>query len=317
LKGLVVIDEIQRFPDLFPVLRVLADRRPLPARFLVLGSASHHLLLQGSESLAGRIAFHELGGFALDETGPDSVERLWSRGGLPRSYLAADDRESLRWRLDFVRTFLERDLPGPRKQAPADSLRRFWAMVARSHGGTWNASDLGRSLGVSDATTRRWLDLLTGAFVLRTLTPWHASVAKRQVKAPRVFVADSGLLHALLGIEDEESLHLHPQVGASWEGFALAQVVERLGARPDQCHFWRTHTGAELDLLVVSGRRRYGFEFRRTDSPSTATRSMHIAAQDLKLDRLDVVHPGRETYAMPGGFRALALRRILSNLDPL
>lgn len=317
LEGLVVLDEVQRLPELFPTLRVLADRRPRRARFLVLGSASPHLLKQSSESLAGRIAFHELGGLALDEVGPAALDRLWCRGGLPRSYLAHGEGESLRWRLDFVRTFLERDLASLNGAPPAGSLRRFWGMVARSHGGTWNASDLGRSLGVSDHTTRKWLDLLAGAYVLRVLAPWHENLGKRQVKAPRVYVADSGLLHALVGIGTEEELHAHPQVGASWEGFALQQVVERLGARPEQCHYWRTHSGAELDLLVVAGGRRLGFEFKRTETPSSVAKSMHVALSDLRLTSLDVVHPGRETYPIARGFRALALRRVLSDLDPL
>jgi predicted AAA+ superfamily ATPase len=316
-RGLVVIDEVQRRPDLFPVLRVLADRKPLPARFLVLGSASPHHLRQTSESLAGRIAFHELTGFALDETGPPGLDRLWLRGGFPRSYLAATDAGSLRWRIDFVRTFLERDVAELGVSLAPAVLRRFWAMVAQSHGSTWNASGIGRSLGVTDATSRRYLDLLAGMFVVRVLPPWHENLGKRQVKAPKVYVADSGLLHALLDIGSEDALDLSPHVGASWEGFALSQVIERLGARPEQCFFWRTHAGAELDLLVVRGNRRLGFEFKRTDTPGSATSSMHIAAEDLRLDRLDVVHPGPETYAMKGGFRALSLRRLLSDLRPL
>lgn len=317
VKGLVVLDEVQRLPDLFPTLRVLADRKPAPARFLVLGSASPHLLRQTSETLAGRIAFHEMAGFALDETGSAAMDRLWLRGGFPRSFLADSDAESMRWRLDFVRTFLERDVAELGSSIPPAQLRRFWTMVAHAHGGIWNASGLGRSLGVTDATTKRWLDLLSGAYVLRVLPPWHENLGKRQVKAPKVYVADSGLLHALLGVETREHLDVHPEVGASWEGFAISQIVERLGARPDECHFWRTHTGAELDLLVVSGRRRYGFEFKRTDTPAALTRSMHVALDDLKLDRLDVVHPGPHTYEIRDGVRALALRRILSDLDPI
>ena len=317
LRGLVVIDEVQRVPELFQSLRVLADRRPLPARFLVLGSASPRLLSQSSESLAGRVAFHELAGLALDEVKPGALDRLWLRGGFPRSFLGASDAESFRWRLDFIRTFLERDVAALGTTIAPASLRRFWAMVARAHGSTWNASDLGRSLGVSDATTKRWLELLAGAYVLRVLSPWHENLGKRQVKAPKVYVSDSGLLHALLGVATAEELDVHPQVGASWEGFAIDRVIDRLGARPDQCHFWRTQAGAELDLLVVAGRRRYGFEFKRTDTPSALTRSMHVAADDLRLDRLDVVHPGRETYELRKGFRALALRRVLEDLDPI
>lgn len=315
--GLVVLDEVQRRPDVFPTLRVLADRRPLPARFLVLGSASPDLLRQSSETLAGRIDFHELTGFALDEVGPANLDRLWFRGGFPPSYLAASDGESARWRNAFVRTFLERDLREMGVGLPPPVLRRFWVMVARGHGGLWNASAIASSLGSTFTTVKRYLDLLAGTYMLRVLPPWHENIAKRQVKAPKVYVADSGLLHTLLDIDSEKVLDTSPTLGASWEGFALGQVIERLGARPDQCFFWRTHAGAELDLLVVKGNRRLGFEFKRTDTPSAATKSMHVAVEDLRLDRLDVVHPGEHTYDLRGGYRALALRRLLLDLKPL
>lgn len=315
LRGLVVLDEIQRRPDLFPVLRVLADRRPLAARFLVLGSASPDLLRQASESLAGRIAYHELAGFTLDEVGGKRPGRLWLRGGFPRAFLARTDAASAEWRREFVRTYLERDVPQLGITVPAVTLRRLWTMVAHYHGQLWNASEFGRAFGVADTTVRRYLDALTGTFVVRQLLPWHANVGKRQVKAPKLYVADSGLLHTLLDIDTARDLDGHPKVGASWEGFAMAQVVARLGARPDQCFFWRTHTGAELDLLIVRGRERLGFEFKRTTAPAT-TPSMRSALQDLALTRLDVVHAGRDTFPLTRTIRALALSRLLTDLSP-
>ena len=316
LRGLVILDEIQRRSELFPVLRVLADRPGVPARFLVLGSASPDLIRQGSESLAGRIAFHELGGFCLDEIGSAQHQRLWLRGRFPRSHLALSDEESEEWRRDFVRTFLERDLNQLGSSIPSQTLRRFWTMLAHYHGQTWNASELARAFGVAHTTVRRYLDLLTGTFIVRQLPAWYENLRKRQVRAPKVYLADSGLLHTMLGIGDYEALMGHPKVGASWEGFALDEVVHRLGARHEECFFWATHGGAELDLLVVQGRRRLGFEFKRTSAPHR-TRSMHSAIADLSLDSLDVVHPGTETYSLGPGIRALALARILEDLDHL
>lgn len=316
LRGLVVLDEIQRRPELFPVLRVLADRPRRPARFLVLGSASPDLLRQTSESLAGRIAYHELGGFTLGEIAPAQAERLWLRGGFPRAFLAASTAVSREWRREFIRTYLERDLPQLGVGVPATTLRRFWTMLAHYHGQLWNASEFGRAFGVADTTIRRYLDALTATFVVRQLQPWHANVRKRQVKAPKVYVADSGLLHTLLDISDTIGLEHHPKVGASWEGFALTQVIERLQAHAGQCFFWRTHTGAELDLLVVHGRRRFGFEFKRSTTPAI-TPSMRSALQDLKIDRLEVVHAGTETFPLASRVRAVALVRLLKDLEPL
>lgn len=316
LRGLVVLDEIQRRPELFPVLRVLADRPRRPARFLVLGSASPDLLRQTSESLAGRIAHYELGGFTIGEVAPAHVDRLWLRGGFPRAFLAASTTISNEWRREFIRTYLERDLPQLGVGVPATTLHRFWTMLAHYHGQLWNASEFGRAFGVADTTIRRYLDALSATFVVRQLQPWHANIRKRQVKAPKVYVADSGLLHTLLDISDQIGLEHHPKVGASWEGFALTQVIERLQARADQCFFWRTHTGAELDLLVVSGRLRMGFEFKRSTSPAT-TPSMRSALHDLKLDRLDVVHPGADTFPLAPHIRAVALVRLLKDVDPL
>jgi predicted AAA+ superfamily ATPase len=273
-------------------------------------------LRQSSESLAGRIVYHELGGFSLDEVGTESIDRLWLRGGFPRSYLARSERESLEWREAFTRTFLERDLPSLGFTLPATTLQRFWTMLAHYHGQTWNASEFGRSFGVSDTTVRRYLDILTSAFVVRQLQPWHANVKKRQVKAPKVYVADSGLLHALLGLRTHRDLAGHPKIGASWEGFLLQQVVRRLGVRFEDCHYWATHSGAELDLLVVRGGRRYGFEMKRTEAPSI-TRSMRSALEDLELTRLDVVHAGAETFPLEKRVRALAAADLLSELGPL
>ncbi|MCE9635288.1 MAG: ATP-binding protein [Planctomycetes bacterium] len=316
LTGLIVLDEIQRRPEIFPVLRVLADREGPPARFLVLGSASPELLRQSSESLAGRIAFHRLGPLALDEVGVSRRDRLWFRGGFPRSFLARNDVESAKWRRDFISTFLERDLPQLGVRTPAATLDRFWSMLAHYHGQTWNAAELARAFGVGETAVRRYLELLAGTFVVRVLPPWSENLAKRQVRAPKVYIADTGLLHSLLGIETLDGLERHPKVGASWEGFAIGAVARRLGAREDQCYCWATHQNAELDLLVVDGDRRLGFEVKRTVAPAV-TKSMHVALADLRLDRLDVIHAGDDTYPLTGKIRAVALRRVLDDVAPL
>jgi len=316
LRGLVVLDEVHRRPDLSPVLRVLADRTPRRARFLVLGSASPHLLRQSAESLAGRIAFHELGGFSLEEVGRSHLDRLWLRGGFPCAFLARTEREGLDWRRDFVRTFLERDLPQFGIGVPSAVLGRFWSMLAHYHGQTWNAAEFARSFGVSDMTVRRYLDVLAGTFVVRALQPWHENLGKRQVKSPKVYLADTGVLHLLLGVNDYPELVRHPKVGASWEGLGIETVVTRLKARRDECFFWATHAGAKLDLLIVRGRTRLGFEFRRTTAPAV-TPSMRIALDDLKLTRLDVVHAGERTFPLTPRIRAVALSRVLDDLTPL
>ncbi len=316
LRGLVVLDEVQHRPELFPSLRVLADRPRTPARFLVLGSASPGLLRQASESLAGRIAFHHLAGFSLAETGVARLRRLWLRGGFPRSFLARSDPASSEWRMNFSRTFVERDLPQLGVQVPAATLGRFWSMLAHYHGQTWNGAELARAFGVSDMTVRRYLDLLAAAFVVRVLPPWHETLSKRQVKSPKVYISDSGLLHSLLGIRTPDDLERHPKVGASWEGFGLSQVVERLKAEWHECFYWRTHAGAELDLLVVRGRTRRGFEFKRTTAPSV-TPSMRQALEDLKLSSLDVIHAGTETYPLARSIRAVPLARLNLDVEPL
>lgn len=316
LRGLVIIDEVQHRPELFPVLRVLADRTPLPARFLVLGSASPELLHQGSESLAGRLGYHELGGLDLAEVGADRWERLWLRGGFPRSWLPQDEAASQEWRRDFIRSFVERDLPGFGITLPSRLLHDFWTMLAHYHGQTWNGSELARAFGLAHTTVRRYLDIMTGAYVVRQLRPWRANLGKRIVKASKIYVADTGLLHTLLGVETARDLAGHPKVGASWEGFALEQVLRQLKANPEECHFWSVHGGPELDLLVVRGKRRRGYEFKRTDAPRV-TRSMRSAMELLRLDSLDVVHVGRDTFPMAEGIRAVAGRQILAEVEPL
>lgn len=316
LKGAVVIDEIQRRPNLFPVLRVLVDRPNAPFRFLVLGSASPDLLQQGSETLAGRIFYHELGGFSLDEVGAENHMRLWLRGGFPRSYLARSHAESDEWRRGFIRTFMERDVPQLGITIRSTTLRRFWTMLAHYHGQVWNASEFARSFGVADTTVRNYLDLLTSALVIRQLLPWHENISKRQVRAPKVYIADSGVLHTLLNLRTQTDLEGHPKVGASWEGFVLGQIIRQLGARPDECFFWATHGGAELDLLVLSGQQRLGFEVKRTTSPRL-TASMRNALSDLKLRRLDVIHAGEQTFPLEKKVQAVTLSRLLEDLKPI
>jgi hypothetical protein len=313
LRGLVVLDEIQRRPDLFPVLRVLADRKPRRARFLVLGSASPDLLRQTSESLAGRIAFHTLDGFALPEVGAGELNRLWLRGGFPGSFLSRSHAVSFRWRRNFIRTFVERDLPQLGVRVPTSTLDRFWSMLAHYHAQTFNASELARAFGVTDKTVRNYLDVLTAALVVQQLPPWHANVRKQQVKAPKVYIRDSGLLHALLDVRDRRDLERHPKVGASWEGFLLRQVIELLEAAPEECYFWATHTGSELDLLWIRGRRRWGFEFKRTSSPKL-TRSLHSARETLDLQKTFVVHAGEHTYPLHERVTAIAASRLLEDL---
>lgn len=316
LKGLVIIDEIQRRPGLFETLRVLADRRRSSTRFLILGSASPHLLRQASETLAGRIHYHEVGGFSLDEVGATNLPRLWLRGGFPRSYLARSGTASQEWRQGFVRTFLERDLPQLGVSIRAATLRRFWTMLANYHGQLWNGSEFARSFGVADTTVRNYLDLLTSALVVRQLLPWHENITKRQVKAPKVYITDSGLLHTLLNLRDRIALEGHPKVGASWEGFVLNETIRRLRAEPDECFFWATHAGAELDLLVVRGNRRLGFEFKRTTAPRV-TRSMHAAMTDLRLQQLHVIHAGEHSFPLADRISAIAASRLLQDLRPL
>ncbi len=314
-EGLVVIDEVQRQPGLFPLLRVLLDRSDAPGQFLLLGSASPALLRQAGESLLGRVETIEVGGFDLQEVsaaaqvaGVDAETRLWVRGGFPRSYLADSDEDSLAWRIGAIASHVELDLPQFGVDVAAPAMLRFWRMLAHYHGQAWNAADPARSLGVSEPTVRRYLDTLTQTLMVRQLQPWHENLGKRQVKAPKVYFRDSGLLHALMDAGSLGELLAHPRCGASWEGFALEQVL-RL-TKPEQAYFWATHQGAELDLLLLRGTRRVGVEFKRADAPSV-TRSMHIAAQDLKLDVLYVVYPGAHRFQLASGIEAVPLRSLL------
>jgi len=307
LTGLVILDEIQLRPDLMPLLRVLADRTPLPCRFLLLGSASPDLSRHSSESLAGRIEFVEMGGFTLDEVESSTHNALWLRGGFPDSFLATSDADSMMWRENFIRTFLERDMPRLGIQIPALTLRRFWMMVAHHHGQIWSGSEIGASLGVSHPTTRKYLDLLTGAFVLRQLPPWFENLGKRTVKSPKVYVRDTGLLHALLNISNHDELSGHPKLGASWEGFVVEQLLSVLPER--HTYFWATHGGAELDVLYVAGAKRYGFECKYADAPRT-TKSMRVALEDLKLEHLWIVHPGDSEYPLDERITVIPAKRI-------
>lgn len=316
LRGLIVIDEVQRIPEVFQVLRVLVDRPRTPARFLVLGSASPELLKQSSETLAGRIFFHKLGGFSLDEVGMDESEGLWLRGGFPRSFLAASDEESDEWRRGFIQTFLERDLPQLGVGIKATTLRRFWMMLAHYHGQVWNGSEIARSFGVSHTAVRNYLDIMTSALIVRQLPPWHENIGKRQVKSPKVYVADSGLLHALLKCVSVDDLEAHPKMGASWEGFVLNELIRRLGASDDECYFWATHAGAELDLVVVRGTKRFGFEIKRTSVPRV-TPSMRSALDDLGLESIDCIHAGDKTFPLTEKIRAVAFSRMFEDIRRL
>ena len=313
LKGLVVLDEVQRRPELFPTLRVLADRRPRPARFLVLGSASPGLLRQSSESLAGRIAYYELPCLTLAETGPGTIDSLWLRGGFPVSFTARSHAASNRWRKDFVRTFLERDIPQLGVSIPSAMLERFWSMLAHYHAQVWNGSELARAFGVSHHVVRRYLDALESTFMVRALKPWSANLGKRQVKSPKIYIRDSGMLHQLLDIGTRTELERHPKVGASWEGFVIENLIQTLGVDDRKCHFWATHAGAEIDLIVPRGGRLRGFEVKRTSSPAL-TRSMRTAVADLRLHTLDVIHAGADTFPLARGVRAVAAVRMLEDL---
>ncbi len=293
LRGLAIIDEVQRKPELFELLRVLADRPKSKLKFLLLGSTSLHLVRGVSESLAGRAAFIEMSGFDLQEVGYESYRKLWIRGSFPRSYLARSESASRQWRNDFIRTFLERDIPQLGISIPAQTLRRFWTMIAHYHGQIWNAAEFARSLGRSEKTSRRYFDLLADAYVIRQLQPWHENLRKRQVKAPKMYVRDTGLLHSLLSIDTEKDLASHPKLGASWEGFVIEQILAIMGV--ENAYYWSTYSGAEIDLLIFKKGKRLGFEFKYSDAPRM-TKSIHNAMDDLKLDKVFVVYPGKESY---------------------
>ena len=313
LRGLVVLDEVQRRPNLFPALRVLADRPRTPARFLLLGSASPALLRQSSETLAGRVAHYELSGFDLTEVGPGAHERLWVRGAFPRSFAARSDAASYRWRDDFVQTFLARDLATLGISVPGVTMERFWRMLAHYHGQVWNGSELARAFGVSHNVVRRYLEALESVFMVRGLKPWSANLKKRQVRTPKIYLRDSGLLHRLLDIRTRRDLERHPKIGASWEGFVIECILRVLRVSTASCYFWATHAGAELDLVMQQGGALRGFEIKRTTAPRL-TRSMRSAMADLGLLRLDVIHAGPETFPLGKGVRAVALGKLLDDL---
>jgi uncharacterized protein len=314
LRGVVVIDEIQRRPDLFPLLRVLADRDPLSARFLILGSASPDVVRASSESLAGRIEMIPVNGFSLSEVGVDAQAMHWLRGGFPLSFLANSEADSLAWRKNFIQMLLERDFPQWGIRIPAATLLRFWTMLAHYHGQTWNNAEPARALGVSEPTIRNYLDILEGVFMVRVLQPWYANVSKRQVKAPKVYFRDTGLLHYLLGIRSDLDLQTHPKSGASWEGYVIEEVLKAV--TPDEVYFWGTHSGAELDLLLIKDGHRIGVECKRMDAPRL-TPSMRAALIDLELDQLLVIYPGVQPYALTENIKVLPFKNLAlpENLD--
>jgi predicted AAA+ superfamily ATPase len=309
LSGLVIIDEVQRKPELFELLRVLVDRSSRKARYLLLGSASPHLVKGVSESLAGRLGFVDLTGFQLREVGEQNRNRLWIRGGFPKAFLADSESDSLGWRENFIRTFLERDIPQLGITIAAETLRRFWTMVAHYHGQVWNAAEFARSLGTAENTARRYLDILAGAYMVRVLPPWFENLKKRQVKAPKMYIRDSGLFHSLMQVDTLSALQGHPKIGASWEGFALEHAIHAFRNR--DVYFWATHAGAELDLMVTIKGKRYGFEFKYADAPGRK-RSMHIAIDDLGLEHLWVIYPGNQKYSLDTKITVIPIEELYS-----
>jgi hypothetical protein len=314
LAGLVVIDEIQRKPELFPVLRVLADRENLPCRFLILGSASPALMKHSSESLAGRVETIEMAGFSLGELGIGASQRHWLRGGFPLSYCAGSETDSFAWRRNFVRTFIERDLPLLGITMPSTAMLRFWTMLAHYHGRIWNAAEPARSLGISESTVRRYLDLLTDMYLIRQLQPWHANLKKRQVKAPKIYFRDTGLMHLLLGIRTANDLSGNPKCGASWEGYVIEEIIRAI--EPEEVYFWATHAGAELDLLLVKDSGYFGVECKRSDAPSM-TSSMRAAVEDLKLEQIAVIYPGTKRYSLSKNIHAVPFNAVTGGLQGL
>lgn len=308
LGGRIVVDEFQRMPELFPLLRHLVDTRP-SQQYVILGSASRDLIRQSSESLAGRIGFFHLGGFRIGDVGKENLRSLWLRGGLPRSYLAPSDTDSFVWRENYIATFLERDIPQLGVAIPAQTLRRFWIMLSHYHGQRLNYSELARSFGISDPSVRRYVDILAGTFMVRLLQPWHLNVSKRLVKSPKLYLRDSGLFHCLMSVETHEQLLSHNKLGASWEGFALECVCRALGRRDEEVFFYGTHAGAELDLFWQRGGRNWGVEAKFADAPRL-TKSMSIVVEDLNLEHLWVVYPGKESYPLSERISAIALQDV-------
>lgn len=311
LRGLIVIDEVQRRPELFPVLRVLVDQSESHQQYLILGSASRELIKQSSESLAGRIVYLELTPFSYCEV--DHLERLWLRGGFPRSYLASSDEVSADWRNAYIRTFLEQDIPNLGFRIPPVALRRFWTMLSHYHGNIFNASELGRSFGASDTTMRKYLDLLTGTFMVRQLQPWYENISKRQVKTPKIYFRDSGILHALLSIQTNHALQMHPKIGASWEGFAMEEIIKGRQANSEDCYFWSTYSEAEIDLLIHQHGGLEGFEFKYLDAPKM-TKSMQIALNDLNLQHITVIYPGDKDYELSNKISVKGLKNYLEHV---
>lgn len=308
LAGLIVIDEIQKMPELFPRLRVLVDGKKNQQRYLILGSASRDLIRQSSETLAGRIGYLELTPFTFAET--HDVETLWQRGGYPLSFLAESEEVSVSWRKGFIRTYLEKDLPSLGIGIPPEALRRFWMMLTHCHGGIFNASEIGRSLGFSHKTMQSYADILSGTFMIRQLSPWFENIGKRQVKSRKIFIRDSGLFHTLMGLNSRSDLLTHPKLGASWEGFALEEVIRHCEAEQEECYFWATQQQAELDLLIIKNGKKRGFEFKYTAAPKLS-KSMHVAQQDLRLDSLTVIYPGDVNYPLQENIRVVGLRNFL------
>ena len=313
LNGLIILDEIQRRPETFPTLRVLADRHPSQAKFLILGSATPSLLKQSSESLAGRIAYYELPGLIMSEVSEPEYDQLWLRGGFPMSYTAISDKKSYLWRRNFVQSFLERDIPQFGISIPSSTLDRFWSMVAHYHAQVWNGAELARAFGISHTTVRRYLDLLESTFMLRSLKPWMGNIKKRQVKSPKLYFRDTGMLHYMLGISTRAELERHPKIGASWEGHIIENVIQALEVEDRHCFFWATHTGAELDLVIEKGGELRGIEVKRTSAPRI-TPSMKSALSDLNLTQLDVIHAGDKTFSLNERIRAISASRILDDL---
>ena len=314
LKGLVVIDEVQLRPELFPVLRVLLDRKPLPAKFLILGSASPDLLRQSSQSLAGRLEIIEMGGFDLIEVGQERSSTLWTRGGFPLSFLAKNDNDSFSWRKSFIKAFLERDLREHGIDLPSVSLHRFWAMLANSHGQVWNAAPIASSLGISGPTVRKYLDISTGVFIVRQLQPWYANIKKRQVKSPKIYIRDTGILNSLLGLKTEAEILRHPTCGASWEGLVIEQLIRSLEL--EDLYYWATHQGAEIDLVFFNGGRMYGIEIKRADAP-TMTASMRVALDNLQIDRIAVIYPGKKRYPIHKKIEVIPFAEVKGGMTAL
>lgn len=307
LSGIVVIDEVQRQPELFPILRVLADRRPIKSRFLVLGSASPDLLKHSSESLAGRIETLHVSGFSLEEVGIKNLQKHWLRGGFPVSYLSRSEDDSISWRKNFVQNILERDLPALGASFPSALLFRLWSMLAHYHGQIWNGSQIAASLGISEPTVRRYVDWLEGLFLLRQLKPWHANLGKRVVKSPKLYIRDSGLLHYFLGVKSNRNLMIHPQLGASWEGYIIEEILKNISH--EDAFFWATHNQAEIDLIILQKGELMGVECKRTDAPKI-TPSIRNAMKDLDLKKIFIVYPGQKVFSLQKNVQALPVQSI-------